>query len=389
MHDEEKAGLEPRSGVIWITGFSAAGKTSVARQVEHQLRDRGVPVILLDGDDLRSIFARRWGFEHEDRLELARVYFRLCSHLASQGHVVVISAVAMYDEVRSWVRANIPRSTIVYLDVPREVRLERDASTKQVYAPGADLESGYDVLSDPDLRLENHGGMSPTQAAATVVDHFLSDPGEVRVDHGRSQHWDEYYRVEAAVPPPSPFALAAEERFAPGSRVIEVGCGNGRDSVHFAGRGHHVTGTDPSEAAIALCRHTHAASGAGFVQGSLPDVATSTTDRFDVLYSRFVLHAMTEDEERRLWRAASQVLTSGALVAVECRSILDPLARTGEVLSPTERIAGHYRRFIVLDDLISRMAASGLEVVDAVESAGLAVHGDDDPVVIRVFARNG
>jgi len=90
-----------------------------------------------------------------------------------------------------------------------------------------------------------------------------------------------------------------------------------------------------------------------------------------------------------MWRSARGVLRPGALLAIECRSINDPLARQGEVLSPTERIAGHYRRFIVADELRDRLQDEGFEIVEMVESAGLAVHGDEDPVVVRVYARNG
>ena len=65
----------------------------------------------------------------------------------------------------------------------------------------------------------------------------------------------------------------------------------------------------------------------------------------------------------------------------------DPMARMGEVISPTERIHGHYRRFIDVDDLSARVESYGFSILDSVESAGLAVHGDEDPVVIRLTAR--
>ena len=83
--------------VVWITGYSGSGKTTVARKVEAALRAAGVSTVHLDGDDLRSILAGKWGYEREDRMELARSYFRLSSHLAAQQHTVIISAVAMYE----------------------------------------------------------------------------------------------------------------------------------------------------------------------------------------------------------------------------------------------------------------------------------------------------
>jgi hypothetical protein len=63
------------------------------------------------------------------------------------------------------------------------------------------------------------------------------------------------------------------------------------------------------------------------------------------------------------------------------------LFRKGELLSKTERVDGHYRRFIILDELLDRLQSFGFEIIEAVESNGLAVYGDDDPVVIRVCAK--
>ena len=76
-------------GVIWITGYSSAGKTSIGRRVEAEIRGSGATAIFLDGDDLRGVLGGR-GYSDDERRELARVYLRLCSHIASQGAVVVI-----------------------------------------------------------------------------------------------------------------------------------------------------------------------------------------------------------------------------------------------------------------------------------------------------------
>jgi len=104
--------------VIWITGYSGSGKTTVARKLEAEFRERGVSTVSLDGDDLRAIFSSKWGYSRSERMELAATYFRLCSHLASQKHTVIISAVAMYSDVRQWVKTNIPDSIQIYLRVP-------------------------------------------------------------------------------------------------------------------------------------------------------------------------------------------------------------------------------------------------------------------------------
>jgi len=83
---------------------------------------------------------------------------------------------------------------------------------------------------------------------------------------------------------------------------------------------------------------------------------------------------------------AVTLLNDEGRIYIECRSINDRLAHKGEVLSPTERIHGHYRRFIIKDELIGKIDSLGLHVLSEIESPGLAVLGDDDPIVIRVVA---
>lgn len=372
-------------GVIWITGYSAAGKTTVGRKVEARLRELGLPTIFLDGDDLRSIFSARWGYEREDRVELARIYFRLCSHLSSQGHTVVIAAVAMYDEVRQWLKSNVPQVLDVFLNVPEEERLRRDDSTKKVYAKMGKLEDLYDAPDAFSLKIDNFGSVSPDFVAEQVLQKFLTIDDE-SADFGRNEHWGSYYSKASVPAQPSPFAREVADKVSASARLLEIGCGNGRDSVYFDSLGHSVVAVDASDAAIERCKQTHAATGAEFHHGTLPEVAPKLHPDFDIAYSRFVLHAMPVSEEVELLECAFALLKDGGELHVECRSINDPMARMGEVISPTERIHGHYRRFIVQDELVERLKHAGFEVRDLIESDGLAVHGDENPVVIRVVA---
>jgi len=378
-------------GVIWITGYSGAGKTTVGRNVERLLRQRGLWTVFLDGDDLRRIFSGKWGYDQAARVELAKVYFRLCSHLASQHATVVISAVAMYSEVYRWVSENIERSLLVYLRVPDDERIRRDRATKNVYQNISTRELGYEEPADAGITIDNYGDVDPGKAARTIVDFYLVGSGARphAADHGKTQHWEAFYRSAGGVPQPSPFAVeVARSRLNGRSRMLDVGCGNGRDSAYFAQLEHEVYAVDTSRAAIELCRKRYQHLPIEFRQGTAEAIAASPgRPDFDVVYCRFVLHAMTEQEEATFCRASRGLLVPGGRLFLECRSINDPLSRLGEVISPTERIHGHYRRFVVMDDLLQRLEALGLEVVSKVESKGLAVFNDEDPVVIRVEAR--
>jgi adenylylsulfate kinase-like enzyme/SAM-dependent methyltransferase len=383
---EAQVGQNYQPGVIWITGFSGAGKTTVARKVEHILHQEGAAVVFLDGDELRNILASRWGYDRDERIDLGKVYFRLCNHLAAQGLIVVIAAVAMYQEVRAWVRSNIPRYLEVYLNVPFEVLRERDAHTKNIYADGFQVANLYDAPDGGELSLDNFGNHRPDEVARAIVDHYRRN-AHTGADKGKSAHWEEYYRHTRGTLAPSSFAQFVGAQLEPSLHLLEVGCGNGRDAAYFNQLGHKVTALDPSAAAVELCRDLHGGLGIDFFVGALGPNGYRSPTSFDAIYSRFVFHAMTQLEEIQTLRSVSTLLRPGGRFYLECRSINDPLSREGEVISPTERIAGHYRRFIVLDELRDRLTNVGLEIEYEIEADNLAIYKAENPVVIRIIAR--
>ena len=159
-------------GVIWITGYSAAGKTTISRKVESEIKKLDYKTIYLDGDDLRAIFGNHWKFDKNSRIELANIYFRLCSHLSSQGYVVIISCVAMFDELLTWVKENIPNAVQIYLNVPKDERRDRDAKTKKLFLNKNMNDESYDEPKNADLTIENYGGNDIFDSAKEIV-NFL------------------------------------------------------------------------------------------------------------------------------------------------------------------------------------------------------------------------
>lgn len=372
--------------VIWITGFSGAGKTTVGRKVNFLLKELDLETVFLDGDELRAIFGGKWGYSELDRMELAHTYFRLCNMLASQGVIVIISAVAMYEEIYSWVQKNIDFSMQIYLKVPEDERVARDQSTKNVYGEVKKFNSSYDEPNSADLVIDNYGEISPSEAAQMIVESYKSKIFGNGADKGRTSHWDGYYKNAGQIFESSDFAVFCSKKIKDNINIIEIGCGNGRDSAYLSHLGHSVVAIDPSESAINLCKKKHGDGPIKFISSKLPDLNGIYDQSFDLVYSRFCLHAMTEQEEIETLAAAFKVLKPNGSIMIECRSINDPLARKGEVISSNERIFGHYRRFIVLDELKKNLSNSGFMVSEIFESNNLAILGDENPVVIRAHA---
>jgi bifunctional enzyme CysN/CysC len=370
--------------VVWVTGYSASGKTSVGRKTESLLRAQGHTTVFLDGDDLRSILGNRWGYDREERIDLSRVYFRLCNHLASQGVIVVIAAVAMYKEIREWTGRNVPGLVEVYLDVPEDERVQRDRATKNIYEELKKNLDQYDPPPFPDLRIFNYAHVTVDDAAARIVDYVSLQQGREEVDHGRQHHWAEFYSGVEIPKEPSSFALEVSHHLPKKCRLLEVGCGNGRDASYFASVGHAVTALDTSATAIESCKASYKNGDLKFIAGSILNITEGTL--FDAIYSRFCLHAMTPPEEDQFIKRSKELLTPTGRLFIECRSINDPLARKGEVISPTERIFGHYRRFIIAEELVRKLKNIGLHLISLVEAGGVSKLGDDDPVVVRAIA---
>ena len=85
--------------VIWICGLAGSGKTSIAKQFSKNLELKGIRPILLDGDYVRESFNLSEDFSYEGRLKLAKIYSRLAKMLSDQGFLVIVSVVAMFNEI--------------------------------------------------------------------------------------------------------------------------------------------------------------------------------------------------------------------------------------------------------------------------------------------------
>ncbi len=120
--------------VIWITGLSGAGKTSVATELVKRLKKERA-VIFLDGDELRAVFGvsanTETNHKRETRIALAMQYSHLCKVLSEQGFLVVIATISLFNEVHQWNRKNLPGYFELYLKVPIDELRRRDP--KELY----------------------------------------------------------------------------------------------------------------------------------------------------------------------------------------------------------------------------------------------------------------
>lgn len=371
--------------VYFFTGLSGAGKTTIGGLFHRRLKATKPNVVLLDGDEIRPVFCEDSGYSHEDRLKRARRIFRVCKMLSDQGIDVVVCSIAMYDQVRRWNRDNIENYKEIYIKVKKETLLQRNQ--KGLYATGKNvvgIDLPFDEPQTPDLVIQNDGQKTPEAIVARIEDvlypNIVQNPVDNRV------YWNQYYKNRVCSTDPSPFARFAATLIEPGKEMIELGCGNGRDAVFFAESGMNITALDLSEEAIADLQarnipNAHFLCG-DFIQGDVHQPET-----YDYAYSRFTIHSINHTQEQVLLKNVFRGLKEGGKLLIEVRSIHDPIYGKGQAV---ERNAffydHHYRRFIVLDELVDSLEKYGFLVEYAEERTGFAPYGNDDPPVIRIVA---
>ncbi len=141
--------LTPSPGfVVWFTGLSGAGKTTLAGAVAAELARRGVDVELLDGDQLRTTLCQDLGFSRADRdANVARIGF-VAGKLAQHGVAVLGAAISPYRVARDRIRATVPNFIEVLVDASLETCIRRDVKGLYARALAGEIPN-FTGVSDP------------------------------------------------------------------------------------------------------------------------------------------------------------------------------------------------------------------------------------------------
>lgn len=153
---------EVEPAVIWFTGLSGSGKSTVARWIAEALERQGLRVERLDGDTIRDIFPNT-GFTRPERDQHIKRVGYLASRLEKNGVFVVASLVSPYQDSRDFVRGLADRFLEVYVSTPLEECERRDV--KGLYAKArrgeitnfTGIDDPYEVPTHPELVLDTVG----------------------------------------------------------------------------------------------------------------------------------------------------------------------------------------------------------------------------------------
>ena len=201
------------------------------------------------------------------------------------------------------------------------------------------------------------------------------------------EYWTKFYSTNPQLNNPSTFAQFAIDYLDEGKNLIDMGCGNGRDTVFFALNNINALGVDQVEAEIDNLSKTHNENDKlNFKADDFTRLDPAET-KYDYVYSRFTFHSIPEKNEDMTLDWIEENIQKDGLFLLEARSIKDPMFQKGRKLSDDENCTDHYRRYLHFDKITQKIEDHGFEIIYKVESDGLAVYKDDDPVVIRVIAK--
>ena len=180
-----RAGLKARQkgAVVWLTGLSGSGKSTIARELEARLAKRGRSAYVLDGDSLRTGLCSDLGFSAQDRAENVRRAGEVAALLADAGIIVIGALISPYREGRDAARTKLPEGRFleVFLDVPLEECERRDPKGLYRRARAGEIEgftgidAPYEAPESPELVLPTH--QMTLEEAAKRLEALLGERG--------------------------------------------------------------------------------------------------------------------------------------------------------------------------------------------------------------------
>ena len=162
--------------VLWFTGLSGSGKSTISEKVYARLKEEGYEVEHLDGDAVREVFPST-GFSKEERDNHVKKVGFIASLLQKHGVFVVASFISPYQDARDFVRSRCEDFTEVYISTPLEVCEARDVKGLYEKARAGEIDNftgisdPYEPPEDPELDIDTTD-ITPEEGVQKVFDYL-------------------------------------------------------------------------------------------------------------------------------------------------------------------------------------------------------------------------
>ena len=203
----------------------------------------------------------------------------------------------------------------------------------------------------------------------------------------QNEYWNKFYE-KFNVKKASNFAkyIYRKNFISNKSKILEIGCGNGRDTFYFLKKNIKTIAIDKSFKAIKNNKKKidHVFFCNDISKIDLKNIKFYKKYKCNLVYARFFLHTLNFRSEKFFFNFCEKILPRNGKILLEFRTIKDPLISKGKKISPTERITDHYRRFIDPSLLLITIKKKFVPIF-MVQGFGLARYKKENPHVCRII----
>ena len=196
-------------------------------------------------------------------------------------------------------------------------------------------------------------------------------------------YWNKFYK-NFSLEEETSFANFIAKKIQPNKKLLDIGCGNGRDTIFFKKKNLKAVGLDNSKTAINKnkLKNKKIFKYLDFCKKKI------SLDKFDYIYARFFLHTINENQEYNFFRNCKKISKKKSLIFLEFRTTKDTLIKKGKRISKKERIYGHYRRFIDVIELKAKLKKLNFKIMYFKVSIKFAPFKNEKPNICRIIIQN-
>ncbi len=199
----------------------------------------------------------------------------------------------------------------------------------------------------------------------------------------RNSYWNNFYSKFSLLDE-SNFARFSVKYFKKNSSLLDVACGNGRDTFFFIKKGIKCKGIDISK--IAIKNNSKKLKNIFEVKDACSD-KFKIRKKYDYIYCRFFLHTIDQESEKSFLRNIKKVMMKKSKLFLEFRTTKDPMMKKGKKISYNEVISDHYRRFIDVENFIKNSKEYGFKIIFKASSYNFAKFKNERPHICRMILR--
>lgn len=200
-----------------------------------------------------------------------------------------------------------------------------------------------------------------------------------------TKYWNKFYKKHTLIIKPSNFSQFIKKEFLKKKKIkniLEIGCGNGRDTFYFSKYATKIVSIDNSQQAIIKSKNNER------MQKNILSRFNVVVKNFDLIYARFFLHTINSIEEDIFLNLLKKISNKKTIVALEFRTTKDKLFKKGKKISKNESITDHYRRFVEVSNFKNKLKKLNFKIIYFKQSVNLSNFKNDNPHLCRIVFKN-